>query len=188
MKKVLFPFYKTCNILFKENKPKLCLYNLGPHQNFKTPGRTWIMSNRMTEGRIIQRAHYKLDQWSRWEAAVMQCLSYSCRRTQTAPPPQHMCFPVIFGSSYSTLSQFQTTKHLGMPGWPKRMRVKYYFCWVDFDKISVGINGISQVSCSCLGALGLMTWCLTSLHSFATDLFRDPLFFLCLPPRCLLKL
>lgn len=187
-KKVLFPFHKTCNILLKENKPKLCLYNLGPNQNFKTPGRRWIMSDRMTEGRIIQQAHYKMDQWSRWEAAVMRCLSYSCRRTPVAPRLQRMCFPGGFGSSCSVLLQFQATKHLGMPGWAKRMRVKYYFCWVDFDKISVDINGISQVSCSCLGDLGLMTWCFTSLHSFATDLFCDLLFFLCLPPRHLLEL
>ena len=77
MKKVLFPFHKTCNSLFNENEPKLCLgyyscvslaidYMITcPKQNFKTSGRRRIMSNKTAEGRITQRADYRLDQQSR---------------------------------------------------------------------------------------------------------------------------
>lgn len=111
------------------------------------------------------------------EVAVMQHLSYSHRRTQRTPTllSTHTFSLVFFGGNCSTVLQFQAMNYLGMPDWPKRIRAKYYFSWVDFDKKHVGINEISQVSCSCLEALGLMTWCLASLHRFATDLFCDPL-------------
>lgn len=77
MKKVPFPFHKSCNSLFNENEPKLCLGYHGcvslaneymitcPNQNFKTQGRRRIVSNRTAEGRITQRADYRLDQLSR---------------------------------------------------------------------------------------------------------------------------
>lgn len=126
------------------------------------------------------------------EVAVMQHLSYSLRRTPTAPtlPNTHTFFLVFSGGSCSTVLQFQAMNYLGMPDWPKRIRAKCYFSWVDFDKKHVGINEISQVSCSCLEALGLMTWCLASLHRFAMTCFVT-LFsasFLFLLSRCLLKL
>jgi len=44
----------------------------------------------MAEGRISQRTDYRWGQQSRWEAAVMQQLSHSHRRTLTAPlSPAH---------------------------------------------------------------------------------------------------
>lgn len=77
MKKVPFSFHKSCNSLFNENEPKLCLgyhscvslaneYMITcPNQNFKTLGRRRILSNRTAEGRVTQRADYRLDQLSR---------------------------------------------------------------------------------------------------------------------------
>lgn len=122
----------------------------------------------------------------------MQHLSYFLRRTPTAPLfPTHTHFSWCFLEAAAALNySFKPWTILAcLTGLRELEQNIISVEWILIKK-HVGINEISQVSCSCLEALGLMTWCLASLHRFAMTCFVT-LFsasFLFLLSRCLLKL
>lgn len=105
------------------------------NQDFKISGRGWIIRDRVAEGRLLKN---QITNWiSSQEEKLWSATSFIFPQENSNGPhsSQHIhIFSGVFGGSCSTVLQFQAMSYLGMPDWPKRIRAKYFFSWVDFDK------------------------------------------------------